>query len=487
MAAEPPVVADPGAPEFPSVGDRRWSPVAHRLDLVLVGLVVAYVVARSSVALRVEPFRTYDSRSYLGLTDGPDPTVTLSFTGQAPRLWGAPLLYSLVGADEGRALLQALVGMLGWTALVVALWITLRSPVARVLAAVVLFGLALTPPAYVWDHTMISESLSINLGLLTVGLGGIWWRTRSRVAAAAMTATAFWWIFTRQDMLLFVGLVLVAVLVLAWRSRPHRRAAVAVVLVLGVGLAWAAAIAGPTDRTFARWSASGHSQTEETFLYRLMIDVMDDRRMREVYHEELGMPGCRPLEKVTDSTSWNVRRVGHAYRACPDLRAWADENKMTVGYRYAVADPRHFARTMEEKFAVALGSRSLGTYGRPAALLPAGVQAAYFPPERLVLPLVAVTAVLAVLAGWATGAVRRRRVLLVAGAVAVVGSLVSTLAGLMLSAGEFARFGIQESLYLRIGLLVLLLAALDAALDRRGRAGQGDAPGPRPSPAIDGE
>lgn len=457
----------------------------RRRDLVLVGLLLAFVAARASIAARVEAFRTYDSRSYAGLLDGPDPTATVSLTGHAPRLWGTPLLYALAGSDPARALAQAFIGTVAWSVLAVALWLSLRTLTARLVATVVLLGLALTPAAYVWDHTLISESLSINLGLLTFGLLAIWARTRSRLVLVTMTLVAVWWIFVRQDMLLFVGLVPLVLAGLAWRSRPHRRAALAALLALVGGLAWNVTVLGPTDHAFARWSASGYSQTEETFLYRLMVQVMDDPQMRRTYYQDLGMPRCRPMERATAPKAWNISAVADAYAACPALRAWADEHRMAVGYRYALADPGHYARTMEETLPVALGSTALHTYGKPVPLLPEGVRAGYFPAEPRVLPTLGGLALVAVLACLLTGALRRRRRLVVVGVVGGLTSVASVLASLMLSAGEYTRFGIQESLCLRVSLLVLLVAALDAALTRRAERPAGPAaPGGEPDPAA---
>ncbi|MFC4145026.1 hypothetical protein ACFO0M_02045 [Micromonospora mangrovi] len=503
MAVERPVAVDPEVDEpAPTDGSASTVEPARRglrrrpQDLVLVGLLLAYVAARASIAARVEPFRTYDSRSYAGLLDGSNPTATVSFTGHAPRLWGTPLLYALAGSDPARALAQALVGTVAWSVLAVALWFSLRTLTARVVATVLLLGLALTPAAYVWDHTLISESLSINLGLLAFGLLAIWVRTRSRVVLVATTLVVLWWIFVRQDMLLFVGLVVLVLAGLAWRSRPHRRAAAAALVAVLAGLAWNVAILGPTDHTFAKWSASGYSQTEETFLYRLMVQVMDDPQMRRTYYQDLGMPRCRPMERATAPKAWRIGAVSQAYTACPALRAWSDEHRMSVGYRYALADPRHYAWTMEQTLPAALGSTALHTYGKPVPLLPDGVvQAVYFPAAPRVLPTLGGITLVAVLACLLTGALRRRRRLVVVGVVGGLTSVASVLASLMLSAGEYTRFGIQESLYLRISLLVLLVAALDAALTRRaertvGPAGPGEEPDPaaaeqgRPEPAT---
>ncbi|RZU74546.1 hypothetical protein EV384_3018 [Micromonospora kangleipakensis] len=96
------------------------------------------------------------------------------------------------------------------------------------------------------------------MGLLTFGLLAIWVRTRSVVAAAAMPVTALWWMFTRQDVLLFVGLVLLVLAGLARRSRPHRRAVVAGLTFLyrtrGDGRPADAATKSSACRSARRWS-----------------------------------------------------------------------------------------------------------------------------------------------------------------------------------------------------------------------------------------
>ncbi|ATO13974.1 hypothetical protein CO540_09130 [Micromonospora sp. WMMA2032] len=435
---------------------------------LLAVLLVAFVAARLSIAARVEAFRTFDTRSYAGLLDGPNPTATVSFTGHAPRLWGTPLLYSLAGSDPARAWAQALIGTAAWVLLVLALWIALRTTTARVCAATALFVLALTRAVYVWDHTLTAESLSISLGLLAFGLLALWARRRSWPLLAATVLVTVWWMFVRQDMLLFIALVPAVLVVLAWRDRSRRWPAVVALGALLAGLAWNAALLGPTDQTFSRWSASGRSQTDETFLYRLMVEVQRDPAMHRAYHDELGMPQCQAIEDPALVRRWNVRKFSEAYARCGELQTWAEEHELGVGFRYALAEPEHYREIMGHRILpMALGSTELHTYGRPVTMLPEAVGSVFYPPRHLALPLIGGAAALALLACVATGAVRRRRWLTAIGVVGGLVSVASVLASLMLSAGEYTRFGIQEAIYLRISLVVLAVAALDAGLTRR--------------------
>ncbi|OZV80975.1 hypothetical protein CA850_12510 [Micromonospora echinospora] len=434
--------------------------------MAVAALLAGYVVARLVMMVNAEAFRTFDSRSYAGRLDGRNFTEVLSFTGGSPRPWGAPLLYALTGDDQSRAWLQGLVGMVAWVVLVVAVCLCLRGLTARVVATVALLLLALTPQVYVWDHTLLSESLSISLGLLTAGLLVIGLRTGSRVALAVAAPVAVWWIFTRPDVLLYVGLVLVALVLVVWRLPQRRRGAVAVLAVLLAGLGWMAAIQGSTDRTFARWSATGLPQTEETFLYRLMVQVMDDPQMRATYYTDLGMPRCVAVETATDRVAWRISEVAKAYRSCPELIAWTEEHSLLSGYRYALADPGHYATTTREDLRYALGGHPLHTYGKPVTMLPTTVQRAYFPPVTVVLPALVVAGLVAVAVAVASGAWRRRPWLVVAGLAAALASVASVLVSLMFSAGEYSRFGIQEAIYLRVALILLVVVALDTASTR---------------------
>jgi cytosine/uracil/thiamine/allantoin permease len=95
-------------------------------------------------------------------------------------------------------------------------------------------------------------------------------------------------------------------------------------------------------------------------------------------------------------------------------------------------------------------------------VLPRVVNWLVFPPDRFA-PLATLFALALALA--AAIATRARRFTWAAGLAAA--SLVSAVATAMLGVGEFARFGVQEAIGLRVAILLLVVLVLDAVLNRR--------------------
>ena len=439
---------------------------------VLVVLLAAFVAARVWVigSMGAAARRLNDSASYAPLPGDGHPGSVVSLTGHSPRPWGVPVLFALVAEDPGRVVLQSVVGIVAWVVLAVGLWVTMRTSVARVVVVAVLLLVGLTRPVLVWDFLILSESLSISLGLFVLGAVLVWVRTRWWPVLAAAVVVAVWWLFTRQDVLLFVAVLAVVLAVVAWRRRDRRRPALVAVVVLVLGMGWLVAIAPVVDRTFAGWSASGTSQTQETFLYRLHVQVMRNPEIRRAHQERLGMPPCPEAVAVSEVTTrrWNIREFVAAYRRCPDLVAWGERNRFWSAPRFAVTAPGLYLRVLGESLPPAIGGGSVSTYRREVNLLPRPVDRVVFQVRRGALPAAAtafgVLLVVAVLAG----AFRRGRWAAWLGVGLVAVSLASVLAALALSAGEYGRFGIQESVLLRVGLILMLGAAVDALVQRYG-------------------
>ncbi len=357
----------------------------------------------------------------------------------------------------------------------------MRSLAARVVAVVAVLGLALMDPVYRWDYAILSESLSISLAVATVGALLIWLRTRWWPALAASAAAAFWWLFTRQDVLLFVGVLTVLLALVAWRRRDRRRAALIAAGVLVAGMAWLVAIVPGVDRTFAAWSATKTAQTQETFLYRLHVQVMRDPEIRRVYEERFGMPSCPEAVAVSQEPRWEIIKFVAAYDRCPDLAAWGDANRLSSGYRFALAEPSAYVGTLATSLPRALGGGPYSSYAKPVKMLPLPVQRAVFPPPPRELPTLGIAFLFVAAAALLTGAFRRGRWLAYVGVGLVAVSLLSILSALTLSAGEYARFGIQEAVLTRVGIVVLLVAAIDALTERWARWRQPPAPPPDPA------
>lgn len=442
----------------PDLAQRRTRPL---VPMILIGL---YVLARVFILVRSKPFVAFDTTSYAPT----GPVEVLSFTGNAPRPWGVPLLFSIMPTNEARVIADWLIGTAAWACLAWALWTMLRSQIARIIGIAAVLLLALTPQLVVWDFAVLSESLSISLGVLALGLLMIWSRTRSRIALAGMVAVAFWWIFTRQDVMTMVA-ALIAVLVLyIWRNRSVRKAAVAAVAVLVLGIGWHAALLPSIDKAYGGWWLNGYNFTDATFIYRLRLVVLKDPQMRSAYWTEFGMPRCAPAEQVAKATAWRIRDFSSGVRQCPELDAWMTENASSVGYKYAAKHPRHFAAATLKVAPETLAGSLEGQYQtKVQQVMPWSAGRVFWPGKSQVLPLTAVIAALALALGAAFRLLRRRAWLYTAGAALVLVSLANTVATFLFTAGEWGRFGIQEAVSLRIGLLLLVLATIDGLVIRR--------------------
>jgi hypothetical protein len=296
--------------------------------------------------------------------------------------------------------------------------------------------------------------------VLTLALFAIWAKNRSRFALAAMVVAAFLWTFTRQDILLFIAVVAAALAVYAWRSRDRRLAASAAAAVLVLGLGWHVAILSTLDTSYQSWGA-GFRLSESTFLYRLRLQVMRDPRMKAVYENRFGMPRCIAAEQVAKRDAWSMPEFGRAYRSCPDLVAWFDQHGTQVGYQYALGEPKHYLRVLLTNLPKTMNG-DIHTYAKPVPLLPAAVTKVFFPPTPWVLPVLFGVLVLAMATAMWSRAWRRRPWLTVAGTVLVATSLASIVTTLMYAAGEYSRFGIQEAVFLRIGLIIVIAGVIDA-------------------------
>lgn len=435
---------------------------------LLAGLLGAYLVARLVIWSRGTVFTSADAASYAWHGGrGFDRGQLVSLTGHAPRLWGTPLLYAMLPGDPARAFVQWALGTLAWGLLAWVVAARLRTGPGKVIGAAGILLLGLMPQVAAWDFTILSEPLSITLGVLTLALLLQWLATGSRAALIGMTAAAFWFAFVRPELWLVVGVVAVVLVVRAWRDRAHRRPPALAYGVLLVAIIWVNQITPTMSRTYGERSY-GLTLEETTFNYRLRMQVLPNPEITAVYRDRLDMPRCTALEETAKLGGWRMARIIGAYLTCPELVAWGRENARSSGYRFALAAPALYARDTMRTLPLALGGAA---YGRSGVLLPPAVTRAVFPasPDR-VLPLLFGGLAVALAAAFATGAFRRRRLLVATGAVLALVCLAAMLAELLFAAGEYGRFGIQEAIWFRVAVWLIAAAALDTALERlRGR------------------
>lgn len=447
-----------------SAGRRGW--------LILAVLIGVYVIARVIIVILSRPFVWPDTNSYVPNSR----TEVFSLLGHAPRPWGVPLLFTIMPSNATRTLADWFLGTVAWGGLAYGLWITLRSQVGKIIGAVGILGLALTPRVVQWDFAVGSEALSVSLGVLSFGLVMIWAKTRSRAAFLGLIAAAFWWIFTRQDILPMVALLLGALIWYVWRRRAVRRTAAAGAAVLALGVGWIIAIQPNIEKGYAEWGGSHYTLSDATFLYRLRLVILPDPTMRAAYFDDFHMPHCPPAERIAQGTGWQTARFQSSVRQCPQLLSWMNENATSVAYLYALKHPRHFAGVTLKLAPEMLAGPADGQYvKRVRKVMPSPAASVVWPDKSLVLPMAAAVTLAALTIGAAFRLLRRRVWLYTAGFALVGVSLASTVAGLMYTAGEYARFGIQEAIGLRIGAVTLIVTTIDALLTRHTEAIEGGA------------
>jgi hypothetical protein len=426
-----------------------------RPGALLGGLLLAFLAARLVICFRGTVFTSFDTASY-----GP-----VSLVGRAPRLWGVPAFYALFPGDHSRAVAQWAVGTVAWALLAWALWTWLRGLAAKVVGAGGVLLLAVLPPVANWDFAILSESLSISLGVATLALALLWGRTGSPWILAAMVAVASWWTFTRPDIRVFTLFLIVAFAAVAWRRPALRRVALAGAGVLVAMVVWCTALTPVVDRTYQGWSATPEVRYEEGLLvFRLRQHVLPDPEVRALFANEFGMPSCPAMEEIATGGPWQTARFAEAYVGCPEMRAWGERNAADVWRRYATTAPGLFARRTTEVVKLSLAGAD---YAKTTRVAPLAVQDAIFPPRRWVLPALAGGLLVAGAALVVSGAWRSRPGLASAAGVLVAASAASVAAGIWYGAGEYWRFGIQEAIGLRLAVLVMAVTAVDAVVTRK--------------------
>lgn len=413
----------------------------------------AFLLGRIAILVQGVVYTSFDSLSYRG-----DPGALVSFTGHAPRPWGVPLFFAVFPDDQARAIAQWLLGTLAWAFLAWATVLLLHRPIARILAVAGILFIGLLRPVASWDFAILSESLTITLGVLTLALFLWWMRTRPLWVLIAMTAVAVWWTFTRVDM--FIMLVPLGVALLLYRTRAPLIAA----LVLALAAGWSYFVVGPRSlETHQQWSFAPQLSHERGLLmYRLRINVFPDPEVKSVFERDLGMPRCPAAEDfVAANAEWAVDRFAVAVDSCAELRAWTIENERGVWTRYATAAPGLFARQVAQQTGSTLSGAA---YADTPSVVTVPVEKMAFP-KRYALPLNIAALLAAVALALFTGGYRRQ--LFWTGIALAATALASATATVIVSSGEVWRFGIQEAIAIRVAIVLLIAVAVDTYSTRR--------------------
>lgn len=476
-------------------GARRLGPVPLALVLVGVAVVVAVLRVRAAVEVQQVWGEMPDSAGYRPRDGGPV-TSLVSLTGTAVRPWTVPAFYAFLPSDGWRAAGQLLVSIAAWTALAAAVARQVVRPWLAAAGFVAVLVLSCSWGVILWDLAILAESLALSLGVALLAAWIEHLRRSTWASAAVVVVVSALWLFTRlQHLPVVAGSAALALLALLWASRPAAppaasrpragaegraghpargagRGGRAVRVATAVGLlvvtAWGLATLGRQDDGYAARDGHGVSLFGETFALNLRFVILPDPEATEWFLAQ-GMPRPVGLEGhpragTIHDDAWETWKDWFArYRADTELRAWVESEGRSTFTAYVL----QHAGTVGGRFATEIDDvlvppgTSLG-YAFPEPILPRPIEAVVAPQAGDGLPSPAVTAAAAVVLATA---LRRRwfpnRVLATVGAAAVAASFAGLFLAWLGSPVEYARHAVPFTAGLVLGLVLLLLGAVD--------------------------
>lgn len=441
---------------------RAWRLLYALIAATYAGLRLAAYLPSS---IRVFP----DSGTYVNAAARP--LLSVDFLA-GPRAWTVPLLYKLLpDSDSARAAGQLIVSIGCWLALAAAVaWCVRRrglQPIAFCL--VLLFSLSVWITQ--WDRAILSESVAVSLTAAVLAAWLLLVRAPSRWTIAAVLFTTLLWGFARDTDATMAFMAVPFVLGWVALGGPRRGR---VVLAAGLVAIFAANVvsqAGPNAAP-GRWEMP-------------MLNVIGERVLTNSdelrYFRAHGMP----LPGSVRALAGTQLGIDHLRGDLPlgrdprldGFRRWVREHGRQTLARYLVVHPSRTLQTVVDGAGPLLATEPAGYHGEGKApiatyrapgthpLLPAPVAAVVYPPS--VAAVLIWLAVVLAAAGWLAWRGRARPVWLVP-AVAVLMQLPHAAIVWNGDAAGVARHALLVSVMTRLGLLMLSIFLLDAALDRRG-------------------
>jgi len=180
------------------------------LLLALIGFSLVYLVLQVLSYLNVrEAILIGDSWSYL-YGAGLDLTDPAFFSERRP--WAILLVYKVLGSSQGAIeLFQLSMSALAWLWLAWAFIRSVKNQWIKLIGFSGILGFSLSPTVQVWNHTVLSESLSISLMVLILGLfAGLTQQWKWRYLSLLILLFLFWMSFREANayVALFVSFAL---------------------------------------------------------------------------------------------------------------------------------------------------------------------------------------------------------------------------------------------------------------------------------------
>lgn len=411
-----------------------------------------------------------DAEIYIAVTG--EPLLSKEFlAGWRP--WTVPLFYKLMpDSDTARAAGQLVISISCWLALAAAVAWNIRRPRVRIVAFCLVLLFSLSVWITQWDRIILSESLALSLAAAVLAAWLALVRAPSGWTIAAVVGTTLLWVFAR-DSIAYVTLFAVP-LVLVWVALPGRRRG-RVVLATGLAAIVAASL-------FAQGRSSAAPRREGPLLNVIGERVLtnpDELR----YFRDHGMPLPDPLRDLTGSSlvigqPLQDPKLVRDPRVLDFIRWMSDEGRPTLA-AYLVTHPYRALKLVVEDAERILATnppvsrepyqgdlahyRTEGTH----PLLPGALGTVVYPPSVAAV-LVWLAAVIAAVV-WLARLGMARPLWLIPGA-AVLLQLPHAVIVWHGDTWEIARHALTVSVVTRLGLLVLSIFLVDAALERRASA-----------------
>ncbi|MBL8143537.1 MAG: hypothetical protein JNM38_20660 [Acidobacteria bacterium] len=391
----------------------------------------------------VSPLVLSDSGLFTGLTTAHVLDGTLL---QWPRAPIVPLLAWAIGGVESRVVaLQVIVGAVAWALLAVVVIASMRTARGRLVAGVVVAGVAVLDRIAQWDAVLLAESVSFScLALVVAALLGLLQRWTWPRAALTFAAAAAW-SFTR-DLDTFAVTAL-AGMALAWAVWSHswRRW-----LPLAAGVLVVALTAQHLSARAVRW--------QFPFLNVLAQRILPEP-VRTSFFASRGMPVSDRLMRLSGQWAGSEELAFYRDPALAGFREWLARDGRRTYVAFLLAYPGYLLSEPRREWATIVAPTVIDY--RPRGYVPPfGERFAQLivPAGQTVTPWLAL-----VLAGVAT--VYRRlvnRPVAVAGAALVVAAVATGLAAWHADAMEIRRHALPASMMGHLGLWLIVVALADA-------------------------
>lgn len=167
-------------------------------------------------ALSVHPVMWQDSTAYAAVASS-SPLSTSFWAGARPPF--VPLVMRMVGSGNGFIILQTAVAAVAWGLLVVSVGLHVRKGTCRVIAAVLVLGIASSNPVTLWNCSVLSESFAISA--LALMVSALLWTakgiTTTRIFITSGAALCF--AATRDSDIATVAFIAVGCYVLSFTLR----------------------------------------------------------------------------------------------------------------------------------------------------------------------------------------------------------------------------------------------------------------------------